>query len=198
MNSTPARFAELVAMLGTTSGSNKFDVGENLDISSDVTCAVDLFGPADFTAPEMSSDGGALALLGGPIQDHLDAARSTSPIYYIHADQPPLLVIHGTADHLVPFLQSERLVDAMEKAGAPFYFHTVVGAGHNPYFGLNFNASKTNFEGSGGGVGLFEDPLVEPLIFAFFRHYLLEGHKDLFTGSGSNNSTIKPASEIGR
>jgi acetyl esterase/lipase len=189
---------QLVAMLGTTSGSKKFDVGESLDVSSDVTCAVDLFGPTDFTAPEMSSDGGALALMGGPIQDHLDLARSASPIYYIHTDEPPMLVIHGTADHLVPFLQSERLVDAVEKAGAPFYFHTVVGAGHNPYFGLNFNAARTNFEGTGGGIGLFEDPMVEPLIFGFFRHYLLEGRKDQFTGLGLNQPTAKPATETGR
>jgi fermentation-respiration switch protein FrsA (DUF1100 family) len=119
----------------------------------------------------------------------MELARSASPIYYIHPDQPPIMVIHGTADHLVPFLQSERFVDAMEKAGAPFYFHTVVGAGHNPYFGLNFNPSGTNFEGSGGGVGLFEDRLVEPLIFAFFRHYLLEGNKNLFTGEDVNTST---------
>ena len=189
---------QLVATLGTTSGSKKFDVGENLETSSDVTCAVDLFGPSDFTAPEVSSDEGAFALFGGPIKEKLDLARSASPIYYVHADEPPMLVIHGTADHLVPFLQSERLVDAMEKAGAPFYFHTVVGAGHNPYFGLNFNATRTNFDGTGGGTGLFEDPMVEPLIFGFFRHYLLESRKDLFTGVGSNQPTAKPGIEIGR
>jgi acetyl esterase/lipase len=174
--------AQLVALLCTTSGTKKFDTGENLDQSSDVNCAVDLFGPTDFTAAEVSDDGGAAALFGGPIKDHLDAAKAASPIFYIHPDQPPILVIHGTADHLVPFLQSERFVDAMEKAGAPFYFHTVVGAGHNPYFGLNFNSSGTNFEGAGGGIGLFQDPMVERLIFGFFRHYLLENKKDLFTG----------------
>ena len=65
----------------------------------------------------------------------------------------------------------------MEKAGAPFYFHSVVGGGHNPYFGLNFNSARTSFEGKGGGIGLFEDPMVEPLIFGFFRHYLLERKK---------------------
>jgi DNA-binding transcriptional LysR family regulator len=65
----------------------------------------------------------------------------------------------------------------------------IVGAGHNPYFGLNFNSSGTNFEGSGGGIGIFEDRSVEPLVFSFFRHYLLEGNKDLFTGEGVSNST---------
>jgi acetyl esterase/lipase len=175
---------QLVAMLCTTSGTKKFDTGENVDHSSDVSCAVDLFGPTDFTAPEMSADGGAIALLGGPIKEHMEAARAASPIYHIHPDQPPILVIQGTADRLVPFLQSERFVDAMEKVGAPFYFHAVAGGGHNPYFGLNFNADGTNFEGSGGGIGLFQDPMVEPLIFGFFRHYLLENKKELFTGAG--------------
>jgi hypothetical protein len=39
----------LVAMLGATNGDKTFDVGENLNESSDVTCVVDLFGIADFT-----------------------------------------------------------------------------------------------------------------------------------------------------
>ena len=97
-------------------------------------------------------------------------------------DEPPMLVVHGTADQLVPYIQAELLVGAMDKAGAPYYFHTVVGGGHNPYFGLKFDASGSSFNSGGGGIGLFEDPLVEPLIKGFLHHYLLDGRKDLFTG----------------
>jgi len=168
----------LVAMLGTTSGSKTFDVGENLDSSSDVTCVVNLFGVvADFTIFD-----GNTSFLGGSPKDHPDLARSASPISYLHADEPPMLVVHGTADHLVPYLQAELLVEAMDKAGAPYYFHTVVGGGHGSYFGLNFNASRTGFDAGGGGIGIFEDPIVEPLMKAFLYHYLLDGRKDLFTG----------------
>ena len=91
---------------------------------------------------------------------------------------------------------SADLSCAVEKAGAPFYFHTVAGAGHKPYFGLNFNSSGTNFEGSGGGIGVFENRSVEPLIFAFFRHYLLEGNRDLFTGEGVSDSTGKTTTSM--
>ena len=112
----------------------------------------------------------------------MDLARSASPVNYVHADEPPMLVVHGTADRLVPYLQAELLVEAMDKAGAPYYFHTVVGGGHSSYFGQNFNASRTGFDAGGGGIGLFEDPIVEPLIKAFLHHYLLDGRKDLFTG----------------
>jgi acetyl esterase/lipase len=169
----------LAAMLVTTSGTKTFDVGENLDSSSDVTCGVNICGAvADFT----TFDGPNFSFLGGSLKDHMDLARSATPTNYMHADEPPMLVVHGTADHLVPYVQSELLVEAMDKAGAPYYFHTVVGGGHTIYFGLNFNASRTGFDAGGGGIGLFEDPIVEPLIKAFLHHYLLEGRKDVFTG----------------
>jgi acetyl esterase/lipase len=174
---------QLVAMLGTTSGSKLFDVGENLDSSSDVTCAVDLFGPTDFTVLD-----GKFSFIEGSPKDHLDLARSASPVNYVHGEEPPMLVVHGTLDQLVPYLQAEMLVGAMDKAGAPYYFHSVVGGGHNPYFGLKFDASGSSFNSGGGGIGLFEDPMVEPLIKAFLRHYLLDGKKDLFTGDDVTRS----------
>jgi hypothetical protein len=65
----------------------------------------------------------------------------------------------GTADQLVPYIQAELLVGAMDKARAPYCFHTVVGGGHNPYFGLKFDASGSSFNSGGGGIGLFEDPM---------------------------------------
>ena len=86
----------------------------------------------------------------------------------------------------------------MDKVGAPYYFHTVVGGGHNPYFGLKFDSTGKSSNSSGGGIGLFEDPMVEPLIRAFFRHYLLDGRKDLFTGpsrSGGPGMRRHPAIE---
>ena len=167
---------QLVAMLGTTSGSKTFDEGENLDTSSEVTCVVDLFGPADFTVFD-----GKFSFIGGAPKDHLDLARSASPINYVHAGQPPMMVVHGTGDQLVPYIQAELLVGAMDKVGASYYFRTVVGGGHNPYFGLKFDATGS-FNSGGGGIGLFEDPMVEPLIKAFLHHYLIDGRKDLFTG----------------
>ncbi|MBV8227600.1 MAG: alpha/beta hydrolase [Verrucomicrobia bacterium] len=183
----------LAAMLGTTSGSKAFDVGDNLDSSSDVTCVVNLCGAvADFTLfaqyRESLGLGGNFSFLGGSLKDHMDLAKSANPITYVHVDEPPMLVVHGTADRLVPYLQSELLVEAMDKAGAPYYFHSVVSGGHGAYFGLNFNASGTGFDAGGGGIGLLADPVVEPLIKAFLHHYLLDGRKDLFTGG----SVIRP------
>jgi len=42
------------------------------------------------------------------------------------------------------------------------------------------NPKTRQFRRRGGGIGLFEDPLVEPLITAFLRHFLLDHRTDAF------------------
>jgi dipeptidyl aminopeptidase/acylaminoacyl peptidase len=48
-------------------------------------------------------------------------------------DAPPFLIVHGELDPLVPHHQSELLVAALERAGVPVTFCTVVGAGHGEF-----------------------------------------------------------------
>jgi hypothetical protein len=48
----------------------------------------------------------------------------------------------------------------------------VVGGGHNPFFGINLNPKTAWFDTGGGGIGLFEDPAVEPMIIEFLRQHL--------------------------
>ena len=158
----------LAAMLGTTSGTRTFDVGENLDYTSEVACVVNLFGLSDVTREPSV----AARLLGSAGKDNLELGRGASPVTYVHRDEPPMLIVHGTDDKLVPYEQAELLADAMDKAHARYHFHTVVGGGHNPYFGLNINPKTGNYDTGEGGIGLFEDPAVEPMIIKFFRTHL--------------------------
>ena len=95
-----------------------------------------------------------------------------------------MLIIHGTDDKLVRYEPAQELVAAMDKLGAAYHFLTVVGGGHNPYFGLGVNPKTGNFDVGGGGIGLFEDPLVEPLVIAFLRHFLLDRRTDAFAPEG--------------
>jgi acetyl esterase/lipase len=166
----------LAAMLGTTAGSKIFDVGENLDYTSEVICAVNLFGVSDLTRLHWAAG----TLLGQEAAGNADLMLSASPVFYVHQDQPPMLIVHGTDDKLVPYEQAEALADAMDRAGARYHFHTVIGGGHNPYFGLGVNPDTSSFDVGGGGVGLFADPDVEPLIIAFLRHYLLDRRTYVF------------------
>ena len=46
-------------------------------------------------------------------------ARRASPITYVNAGDPPMLLIQGTKDPLVPHDQAVQMVEAATKAGVP-------------------------------------------------------------------------------
>jgi acetyl esterase len=56
--------------------------------------------------------------------------RQLSPLYNVKPDSPPFLLIHGTADRLVPFAQSEAMCSRMKQNGASCELYPVQGAGH--------------------------------------------------------------------
>jgi acetyl esterase/lipase len=69
-------------------------------------------------------------LLGGPVGEHLDAARAASPVAHVHAGAPPFLVQHGDHDTMVPVDQGVRLAEALDAAGASVGLEIVPGADH--------------------------------------------------------------------
>lgn len=155
----PDRFAawgesaggQLVSMLGTAGGVATATVGdETVDLegttggngafSSRVEAVVDWYGATDFLqlcfypTPSVPNHDAATSaeshLLGGPIQGRPERAATADPITYATADDPPFLLMHGTADKLYPFNQSELLYDALTAAGVPATLRPVPGAGH--------------------------------------------------------------------
>ncbi len=130
----------LVALLGTTGQTRRFDMGENLDQSSAVSCVVDWFGPSDFLhCWGTSSDPNvrsyitgpfAAKLLGGPAREHEDLAHAASPIEFVDAHTAPFLIQHGDKDPVVPLSQSQILDAALKKAGVESTLVVVPGAGH--------------------------------------------------------------------
>lgn len=133
----------LVAMLGTSGGVKELEgtLGKHLDQSSRVTCVVDYFGPSDLLTmgkyPSLmkhdAPDSPESKLVGGPVQERKEAARSASPTAYVSKDDPPFLIVHGDKDPLVPHNQSERLAAALRKAGAEVKFITVKGGSHGGF-----------------------------------------------------------------
>jgi dipeptidyl aminopeptidase/acylaminoacyl peptidase len=133
-------------MLGTTGDVKDFDTGEHLDQSSRVQAVVNYFGPADLlsmgkqSGPESrmnhdAADSPESQLIGGPVQENAAKAKRASPLTYVSAGDAPMLLVHGTADPLVPAQQSRDLHAALEKAGVPATLHLVEGAGHGNGFG---------------------------------------------------------------
>ena len=135
----------LAVMLGTSKGIKAMEgeTGNNTDISSEVSCVVDFYGPIDFFHMDkfgsdidfLVDESPAIELMGGPIHDNIDKVLSANPITYINGDEPPFLIIHGTKDTIVPYNQSELLYEALKAAKVSSTMITVRGGGHGNGFG---------------------------------------------------------------
>ncbi len=84
------------------------------------------FPPTDFLdwsgGKMMNLDVLAPLLFVGGIQGHSDeeikvAARAVSPLHQVTKPTAPFLLIHGDADKVVPLSHSQKLIDAITKAG---------------------------------------------------------------------------------
>jgi acetyl esterase/lipase len=129
----------LVALLGVTGGAAELEGTVNdLKQSSRVQAVIDWFGPTDFLhigEPESdlkhnASDSPESKLIGGPVLENKDKAAKASPITYVSKDAPPFLIMHGDKDRTVPLDQSERLHQALAKAGVDAKFVRMKDAGH--------------------------------------------------------------------
>ena len=77
---------------------------------------------------------GPLLFVGG-VKGHSDeeiqaASRAVSPLYQVTKPTIPFLLIHGDADPVVPLAHSEKLVDAITKAGGSAKLIVKAGGGH--------------------------------------------------------------------
>jgi dipeptidyl aminopeptidase/acylaminoacyl peptidase len=102
---------------------------------------VDFFGPADLLAmgkrpnrPNQDpSNSPGSKLLGGPVHERSELARAASPITHVSKDDAPFLIVHGTADRLVPIEQSKRLHQKLSEAGIETALITIEGGGHGAF-----------------------------------------------------------------
>lgn len=57
--------------------------------------------------------------------------KDISPFYLVSPDDPPVFIIHGDADKVVPLQQSEAIISKFKIAGVPNNFIVKKGVGHN-------------------------------------------------------------------
>lgn len=74
-------------------------------------------------------------LLGGPLSEHRALARAASPTTYVRPGLPPVFLLHGDGDAIVPIAQSYLLKDELEDAGDEVKLDVRKGDGH--YFRVN-------------------------------------------------------------
>lgn len=130
----------LAALVGTSGGAEALEGPDNPGFSSTVSAVVDWYGPSDF--PNMQAQGLPCSgdhsnasspegrMLGCAVAACPETAREASPISWVSAEDPPFLLVHGTADCVVPPLQSLTLHDALLAAGVDSTLAMIEGGGH--------------------------------------------------------------------
>jgi len=93
-------------------------------------------------------------------------ARTVSPVDNVKSGAPPMLIMHGTADTVIPIEQSERLTAAMKRAGNRCDLIKLEGAPHA--FSINWAGTEetivrslTEMDRFMGSLGLIDgDPAI--------------------------------------
>ena len=126
--SAGGQLAALLGMRQTRDGSDPPLAAH----SSRVACVVDLAGDVDLAAYTQSpARDEVVALLGGTPQEVPERYRDASPLTWIDDDTVPFLVVHGSADDVVPVAHSRQLVAALQTATVPVTFIELPAAGHH-------------------------------------------------------------------
>jgi acetyl esterase/lipase len=137
--------AHLAALLGTAPEVTFHEDRDGSDVhpeeSHRVGAVLDWFGPADLLAmadqesdmDHAAADSPEGKLLGGPVRERADRARRASPVTHVDGTEPPFLVVHGSADGVVPRAQSDLLVSALADADDAVTSHVVAGGGHGGF-----------------------------------------------------------------
>jgi acetyl esterase/lipase len=98
------------------------------DVSSRVQAVCSYFGPIDLTS--LLGESMIENFIGASLQQDPDAFLRASPIYYVSAGDPPLLMINGNMDMLVPVGQAKEMQEAYQKQGLDARLIVVKNAGH--------------------------------------------------------------------
>lgn len=121
-------------------------------VASAVQAAVAFYPPTDFltmdawalqrcagTACHDSEGSPESLLVGCAIQTCPDKVQAANPLRYITAADPPIMILHGNSDQLVPHNQGEQLYMALNKACKDAIFISLPKAPHGNWNGFLSN-----------------------------------------------------------
>ncbi|MCX6888509.1 MAG: alpha/beta hydrolase [Verrucomicrobia bacterium] len=117
----------LSMMLATTGPADGFDAvkGEPYqDVSARVACAIGFYGAVDLMNYH------DMKMFAKTREEAPELYKKGSPITYLDAKDPPMLLVHGTADVTVPLSQSETYLKVAKAQGAPCVLEVIPDAPH--------------------------------------------------------------------
>ncbi len=128
----------LVSLLGAVDGVKELEGnGGWKDFSSRVSAVCAWYAPSDLTAFGKGEGSPERQLVGDPAssEERREKLAQASPLTYVHREMPPFLLMHGTADQLVPLSQSQVMFDRLKELGVPVELAWIEGQGHGFFQG---------------------------------------------------------------
>lgn len=124
----------MASLVGLTAGRPEYEKGDYLAYDSSVQAVIDFYGlvnldmeitgePNDDVPPWILKD------YLGVNYTKADALKS-SAIEYVTENTPPVMILHGEDDLVVPLEQSEAFYEKLQRYGVPSDFYLISGAGH--------------------------------------------------------------------
>ncbi|MEO7652936.1 MAG: alpha/beta hydrolase, partial [Bryobacteraceae bacterium] len=121
----------LVAMLGTSFRAADLEGdGGNANVSSRVQAVVAMAPVVDFTSLGKAQPDRNVEFIGGTYQNNEAVALRASPVTYLSRDSAPMLLMHSTADKLVPYAQSLEMMERGKAVGVKTELVTIEDAPH--------------------------------------------------------------------
>lgn len=124
----------LALMAGLLPAANDVDSAECRDAPA-AAAILDFYGPADLTGIA-SPSGARHPTVANWIGNDAEAAvteRAMSPVAWLAKDSPPVFIVHGDADPVVPVAQSIALKRRLDALAVPSELFIVRGGGHGKF-----------------------------------------------------------------
>lgn len=135
-------------LLGATTDIDAMNAGGLFpEQSNAVSCIVNLYGVPDVQNHR------AEIFAGANDEETRQNARDASPVTWLHAKMPPMLILHGTADALVNVDESRKLARRLQELGVDYWYLEIAGAPHS----FHLEPAQAN---------------LRPLVLTFLRKHL--------------------------
>ncbi|WP_316813339.1 alpha/beta hydrolase [Pedobacter heparinus] len=125
----------LALMGGLLENNPVFDTNCKGTANIKVAAIIDKYGITDvwdWGYGKLKTSKSATSWLGAKAKDQ-DFARSVSPLYQVKKSSPPVFIVHGDADPIVPYEQSVALKAKLDELGVKNEFITVKGGLHGKF-----------------------------------------------------------------
>lgn len=126
--------AHLALMGGLLENNRIFDTNCSSELDMKVAAIISNYAPSDLVSLLTNSTlTNSLTKWLGDKANNPEFVASVSPLTYIKKSSPPVFIVHGNADKIVPYSQSVALQKKLNEKGVYNEFISVKGGGHGSF-----------------------------------------------------------------